>query len=238
MLVAIPSKGRGGLTTSQKILPSAVFYVPEGEAHTYEGSCKNIVAVPDEVKGITRTRNWILKNANDPRVVFIDDDVVVAGYTKLYKETAKQKKLRSEQVWFREFEKLFDVTEQLGWKIWGLKTESALRSVYPYKPFNFRSYVTASCMGMINDGSLYFDEEFSVKEDYEICLRHIQQYGGIFAARHLHWQNKHWETDGGCKDYRTATMEAECIKKLVAKYPGMVRQIVRGGCAYSIELNL
>jgi hypothetical protein len=33
-------------------------------------------------------------------------------------------------------------------------------------------------------------------------------------------------------------MEAECIKKLVAKYPGMVRQIVRGGCAYSIELNL
>jgi hypothetical protein len=237
MQIAIPSKGRGGTTSSQKVLPAAVFYVPAGEVHTYRTTCKNIVAVPNDVKGITSTRNWILKNSDSPRIVFIDDDVVVAGYTKLYKEKGKQKTLRNEESWIVEFQKLFDITEQMGWKIWGLKTESALRSVYPYKPFNFRSYVTASCMGIINDGSMYFDEDFPVKEDYEICLRHVKKYGGIFAARHLHWQNKHWETEGGCKNYRTQTMEAECIKKLVEKYPGMVRQIIRGGCDFSIELN-
>lgn len=238
MLIAIPSKGRAGLTTSDKVLPTATMFVPEGELHQYTKTNKHVVGIPNEVRGITKTRNWILKNTKESRVVFVDDDVKVCGYTKLYRENAKQKKLKSESVWRDEFHKLFDMTEQLGWKVWGLKTESALRSVYPYKPFNFRSYVTASCMGMINDGTMYFDEEFPVKEDYEICLRHVKLHGGILAARHLHWQNEHWGTDGGCKDYRTMTMEAECIKKLVEKYPGMVRQITRGGCAYSIELNL
>lgn len=238
MLIAIPSKGRAGMTTSDKVLPSAKLFVPESELHQYIKMGANAVAVPNEIKGITKTRNWILQNTEEPRVVFIDDDVKVCGFTKLFSERAKQKKLKNEDAWLSEFSKLFDVTEQLGWKIWGLKTESALRSIYPYKPFNFRSYVTASCMGMINDGEMIFDEEFPVKEDYEICLRHIKKYNGILAARYLHWQNEHWETEGGCKGYRTRTMEAECIRKLVKKYPGMVRQINRGGSSFSIELNL
>lgn len=238
MLIAIPSKGRAGITTSDKVLPSGVLYVPESELHQYQRTNPCAVGVPGSVKGITKTRNWILENTESGRVVFIDDDVKVCGFTKLYAENAKQRKLSGERAWIGEFEKLFDITEQLGWKIWGIKTESALRSIYPYKPFNFRSYVTASCMGIVNDGDVRFDEDFPVKEDYEICLRHIKQYGGILAARYMHWQNEHWITDGGCKDYRTRTMEADCINRLVKKYPGMVRQITRGGCGYSIELNL
>lgn len=238
MLIAIPSKGRAGQTKSDKLIGSATLFVPKSEAEDYErySSC-SIIPVPNEVKGITKTRNWILRNTKDRRVVMIDDDVINQGWTKLYRENAKQKKLNEEN-WLFEFERLFDLVEDLNWKIWGVKTESALRSLYPYKPILFRSYITASCMGIINDGSYLFDESFSVKEDYEICLRHLEEFGGIVAARYLHWVNSHWADDGGCKAYRTQAMEAKAIRGLVKKYPGRIKKITRGGCGYSIELNL
>jgi len=225
MLIAIPSKGRAGQTKSDKVLPSGVMYVPESEAHQYEQFNKAVVAVPSSVRGITATRNWILKNTDERWVVFVDDDVKNYGWRKILER--KGKHLR-----------LFDCCQSLGWKVWGIATQSASRSVYPYKPILFRSYVTASFMGMINDGSMYFDESFPVKEDYEICLRHIKEYGGILAARHVYWENAHWDAGSGCGAYRTQGMEANCIKKLVKMYPGMIRQIKRGGCGYSIELNV
>ena len=238
MLIAIPSKGRAGLTKSDKLLHSAVFFVPQSEVDDYRKYTKcKVEAVPNEVKGITKTRNWILKNTDEKRVVMIDDDLKNQGWTKLYKENGKQKKLK-ETEWLFEFEKLFDIVEDLKWKIWGVKTEAALRSVYPYKPILFRSYITASCMGIINDGSYLFDESFPVKEDYEICLRHLEEFGGIVAARYLYWENSHWGDDGGCKSYRTQKMEAKAIRDLVKKYPGRIRKITRGGSDYSIELNV
>jgi hypothetical protein len=134
--------------------------------------------------------------------------------------------------------KYFDLCEQLNMKIWGVKTEAALRSVYPYKPILLKSYVTASLMGIVNDGEYYFNEEFAVKEDYEICLRHIKDKGGILGIRYLHWENDHWTKDGGCKDYRTVEMEREAIKKLIKLYPGMVRSAKRKANEFTIQLNL
>jgi len=237
MIIAIPSKGRAGRTSSQKVLDGATFYVPAMESAAYlAAGIANVVPVPMEVKGITKTRNWILRNCGEREVVFVDDDVKVQGFTELLERNGKQRKLEGAQ-WMGEFKKLFDLCGGLGFKIWGVSTQAALRSIYPYKPFLFYSYVTASCMGIINDGEFYFDESFEVKEDYELCLRHIKEKGGILAARYLFWENHHWGTDGGCKDYRTQEMERLAIKKLIKMYPGMIRKIKRGGSEYSIELD-
>lgn len=238
MLIAIPSKGRAGLTTSQKILPNATFYVPESELHQYKGIYKNVIPVPKEIRGITPTRNWILKNCNDKWVVFIDDDVKEGGYLKLGKEKTTHEKINNESFYINEFIKLFDLCEQLQYKIWGVKTESAPRAMYPYKPINFKTYVTASCMGIINDGEYYFDEKYVVKEDYEICLRHIRDKGGILGVRYFHWENDHWGKDGGCKDYRTVEIEKKAIKDLIRDYPGMVRSAKRKANKFTIELNV
>lgn len=238
MIIAVPSKNRAHKTTTDKLLPNiCTFYVPESEAHNYK-YVKNVVAVPKEIKGITKTRNWILENTNDKWIVFLDDDVKTAGWTKLEKRNSKKIEITDETFWFNEFIKAFDITEQLDYKIWGLKTESAPRSVYPYKPIFFKSYVTASCMGIINDGEYKFDEDFKVKEDYEICLRHIVEKGGIYAIRYLHWENEHWITDGGCKDYRTIDIEKDAIKKLIKKYPNMVRSAKRQANQFTIQLQL
>lgn len=182
MLIAIPSKGRAGETTSQKILPNATFFVPKSELHQYEGIIKNLVPVPKETKGITATRNWILKNTKERYIVFIDDDVKSAGYTKMAKRD--------------------------------------------------------SCKININDGSYYFNENFKVKEDYEICLRHIKNEGGILGARYIHWENSHWNDEGGCKDYRTVEIERKAIKDLIKMYPGMIRSAKRKASIFTIQLTV
>lgn len=199
---------------------------------------KNVVPVPNTIKGITATRNWILKNTDDKWVVFLDDDVRSCGYNKLYQYNAKRVEIKHEQFWVDEFVKAFDLMEQFGHKLWGMKTEAAPMSVYPYKPILTKSYLTASCMGMLNDGEFYFDEEFTVKEDYEICLRHLQKYGAITAIRYLHWENHHWTTEGGCKDYRTVQIEKNAIKRLIEKYPGYIKSAKRKANIFTIELNL
>jgi len=239
MLIAVPSKGRAGLTTTNKILPNlCTFFIPESEYHQYKDLVKNIVCVPKEVRGITDTRNWILENTDDKWVVFLDDDAKNVGYNKLEERKTKKIEIREEGFWAEEFLKFFDLTEQLGYKIWGTRTESSPRGTYPYKPFLTRSYVTASCMGIINDGEYLFDPEFKVKEDYEICLRHIKDKGGILAIRYLHWENEHWVTDGGCKDYRTIDLEKDAIKKLIKLYPNMIASAKRKANEFTIKLNL
>jgi len=237
MLIAIPSKNRAGRTKSQEVLKDATFFVPETEVIQYEGQVKNIVGVPKEIQGITSTRNWILKQSKDQRVVFVDDDLKSCGYRVLQANCTNMVQIKDQDFWLEEFQKLFDLTEQLNYKIWGLKTESSTRSTYPYKPINFQSYVTANCMGIINDGEYYFDESFRVKEDYEICLRHIQDKGGILAIRYLHWENEHWSTEGGCRDYRTIELERKAIIKLIKMYPSMVHSAKRENNEFTIKLN-
>jgi glycosyltransferase involved in cell wall biosynthesis len=238
MLIAIPSKNRAGKTTTNKILPNmGTFFVPESEVHQYS-YIKNVIGVPNNIQGITSTRNWILKNTDDKWVVFLDDDAKYVGFTEMGYSQAKKKDILKEDFWVEEFLKAFDLTEQIGFKMWGVKTESAPRSVYPFKPILTKTYLTASCMGMVNDGEFYFDENFKVKEDYEICLRHIVKYGGILGIRYLHWENEHWITEGGCKDYRTVEIEKKAIKDLVKLYPGMIRSAKRKANTFTIQLNL
>jgi hypothetical protein len=236
VIVAVPSKGRAGSVKTQKVLPSCRVYVPKLEVAAYRKmGTKHVIAVPDDVVGITRTRNWILKHCRDRRVVMIDDDVRTQGWTQLLPRNAYDQRL-DETTWLAEFAKLFDLTEQLNYRIWGVRTDGATRSCYPYHPFRFRSYVTASCMGIINDGRTLFDESYPVKEDYELCARLIKEDGGVLSAQYLYWVNEHWTTKGGCADYRSQQMERECIRRLLRAYPGMIRAVERAGSQWNVEI--
>jgi hypothetical protein len=238
LIIAIPSKGRPTGVKSTKVLPSAVLFVPEMEVRDYRKTNPKteIVGVPARIRGITPTRNWILDHTKDRWVVMADDDLLAQGYVKLHAHNGEVRKL-NEAEWITEIVKLFEITEQLKLRIWGVATQAALRAVYPWKPILLRSYVTASFMGIVNDGRTRFDERFIVKEDYELNLRCIKEDGGVVAARYLFWQNRHWKDPGGCAAYRTQKIEFRCIKLLGKLYPGMIRRVTRGGSDFSINLE-
>lgn len=236
IVVAVPSKGHAGKVRTQKVLPSCQVFVPALEAQAYRrAGTKHVISVPDNVQGITRTRNWILRRIKSRRVVMIDDDVKTQGWIKLHERHTERLPL-DETRWLGEFRKLFEITEQLHYRIFGVATDGAPHTCYPYFPFRFRSYVTASCMGIVNDGRTNFDESYPVKEDYELCCRCLKEDGGIVAAQYLHWVNDHWQQPGGCHAYRTQAMERDCIRRLVRTYPGLIRASERFGFGFNVEI--
>jgi hypothetical protein len=239
MLIAIPSKGRPSKVKSLKVLPSATVYVPanEGEAYRRANPETAIVEVPQAACGITATRNWILDATDDPWVVFVDDDLKSAGWIELGETAGRHVTVPSEAAWMDEFARAFALLEDVGLRIWGFDTAGARRSVYPYRPIVWHTYVTASCMGILNDGRTRFDPSFPIKEDYELCLRCLKEDGAVLGIRWVYWVNEHWTGAGGCKDYRSQEMERAAITRLIKMYPGMIRRVTRGGSTYAIELE-
>lgn len=235
--IAIPSKGRAGLITSHEIFKSAVVYVPENEVKQYSIYSNKIIGIPIDVKGITATRNWILKN-NNCNIFFLDDDFQYGGYVERTEEKYKIKRIKEESVYIKEIEKLFQVTEQSNSKIFGLFTVGNNLTNYSYSPFLFNGVCLGSCMGIINDGTYYFDETFEVKEDYELTLRHLTERGITVRSNILFMQHEHTQLRGGCRDSKRIEKEKDAVKRLIQMYPGMIKEAKHRGTDFAIQLNL
>ena len=100
--ICIPSKGRAGLISTNKIFKSAFIYVPESEVHEYS-MYENVVGVPNDIRGITATRNYILKS-NDCNIFFIDDDLQYGGYIERTKYKYKVVRVYDELDYISEIE--------------------------------------------------------------------------------------------------------------------------------------
>lgn len=235
--IAIPSKGRAGLITSHEVFKTGVIYVPENEVKQYSIYKNKIVGIPIQVKGITATRNWILKN-NDCNIFFLDDDFEYGGYVERTDEKYKVKRLKEESIYIKEIEKLFEISEQSNSKIFGLFTVGNNLTNYAYNPFLFNGVCLGSCMGIINDGSYYFDETFDVKEDYELTLRHFTERGITVRSNIIFMQHEHTQLRGGCRDSNRIAKEKSAVKKLITMYPGMIKEAKHRGTSFAIQLNL
>lgn len=236
--IAIPSKGRAGLITSQNIFKSAVLYVPESELMQYSIYSNKLVAVPNDVKGITKTRNWILKHNHNKNVFFIDDDLQYYGYIERSELKYKVRRLTDEETAIDEIKKLFDVAYGMDAKLIGFFTVGNNLTNYSYNPFLFNGVCLGSCMGIVNDGTYYFDEEFEVKEDYELTLRNLVDKRPTVRTNILFMQHEHTQTKGGCRDSNRIEKEKSALKKLVQKYPGMIKEAKHRGTSFSIQLNV
>lgn len=75
------SRSRAGAITSHKLFPSATLVVPESQVPEYAAAGVvdalggRVVAIPDDVRGISRVRNWILRRFDETAIVMADDDI-------------------------------------------------------------------------------------------------------------------------------------------------------------------
>ena len=210
--IAIPSKGRAGLITSQKIFKSATLYIPESELMQYSIYRNKIVTIPNEIKGITKTRNWILKYNKNKNVFFIDDDLQYCGYVERTDLKYKVKKLTDENIIYDVIKQLFEVTEQIGSKINGFFTVGNNLTNYSYNPFLLNGVCLGSCMGIINDGTYYFNEDYEVKEDYELTLRNLKDGIPTVRTNIIFMQHEHTQSSGGCRDSKRIDKEKKALK--------------------------
>lgn len=208
------------MTTHQMIGVDRV-YVPESEVAEYALAYKGlvIVGVPDEIKGITPTRNYILEQETDKHIVQIDDDV---EYFFRF-EGVKTYKIFDRGRIKLLFENMFVMAEDLGTNLWGLQLATDPKFYREYSPFSFGSIVVANLFGMINDGQR-FDERFIVKEDYDYSLQSLYKHRRILKNQKYGVKVKHLFNSGGVVSYRSKETEENAYKLLLKKWG---RRIVR-----------
>lgn len=237
-IIAIPSKGRAGHISSHSIFKSAVLYVPESEQMQYSIYGNKLELVPNSIKGITATRNYILKHNQGKNVFFIDDDLQYFGFVERTDLKYKVKRLKDESIVIKVIEQLFEMTYQMNAKINGFFTVGNNLTNYSYNPFLFNGVCLGSCMGIINDGTYYFNEEYEVKEDYELTLRNLKDGRPTVRTNIIFMQHEHTQSIGGCRDSKRIEKEKNALKKLISEYPGMIKEAKHRGTNFSIQLNI
>ena len=80
--LVIMSRGRAKTMTSHRLFPTATILVPESERPLYAAIAvdgvpisTHLETIPDDVRGISAVRNWIVRHFTEEAVVMIDDDI-------------------------------------------------------------------------------------------------------------------------------------------------------------------
>ena len=73
-----------------------------------------------------------------------------------------------------------------------------------------------------------FDEELTLKEDYDFTCQHIHLYGRVARCNRLTLLAEHYVNEGGAVSIRNATEEKKNIKRLRSKWPGVFLGSPRG----------
>lgn len=70
---------------------------------------------------------------------------------------------------------------------------------------------------------LRYDPELPLKEDYDLTLQHLRQYGGAVRVDALLMTYQQRSNRGGVQDYRTPEAEAAACRLLLARWPDHLR---------------
>ncbi len=155
-------------------------------------------------------RNTLLEYCQEngfPNCIMLDDDISrfrrMNGYVA--GESARQLLLSKQSI-----------SEKLGAVLWGTYPNDNRLSFYDKITCNL---LTGTCLG-INDTSLRFNSKFRIKEDFELCLRAMQQGGKVLRFNDFAPSAAH-KTRGGCEsDWKNKDI-GEYATALVQMYPSL-----------------
>tara|TARA_R110000796_G_scaffold207106_1_gene323439 strand:- start:489 stop:1205 length:717 start_codon:yes stop_codon:yes gene_type:complete len=211
--VYIPSKGRAGKVTSDKLFLDSIIICPENEVSDYKKYHKNVIGVDMNVKGITQTRNWILDNIKDEWHIQVDDDAI--GFYK--HERGKRNNFIDKDIIHNLITNQFYTADGWGLKAWGLSLAGDYKFYREYQPFSTQKMVGANIIGIIKN-PIRFDTRLKVKEDYDYSMQHIAKYGGILRYMKYGIDVIHLTNKGGCVSYRTKDIEMDAYETLKKKW--------------------
>ena len=197
--------------------PSIKLVVRESEAEEYRANGNDIIECPDAAQGnVSRVRNYILDNLFDKDtdcLVILDDDCKAISRW----EDQINNKFTEEGLY--EFcEQMASVTEELGFKLWGLNIVTDKGAYREYTPFGFLQFLGCPFHAHLKGSPLRYDEDLPLKEDYDFSLQNIKKYGGCLRVNFANYDVKQSEQAGGCSDMRNLKKEKQQFFALQKKW--------------------
>tara|TARA_R110001632_G_scaffold178468_1_gene298226 strand:- start:743 stop:1423 length:681 start_codon:yes stop_codon:yes gene_type:complete len=189
-----------------------IFCVKKGEKELYnKNGCDNVF----ETGNLMQSRNFALEHAfNENKIcVQLSDDIKKVIINKNF---GKPKKVDLDFV-------INDIVSKFN-KVKGVK----LLGIPPTDNFFFASKilsVNTFCIGdmlFVKPNDLRFDEQLTLKEDYDYTLQHQEKWGTIRYQKYL-FTFEHYSNKGGAVDVRDDKEEQKNIMILKSKWGNKIR---------------
>lgn len=211
----ISSKRPERVAAMNQHAPMATWFVGKGEKQHYlNAGAANVI----ESGKLCESRNAALQQAfqmNLPCLQLSDD---------LKKIKKAHSKTQTEEVKLLNCVKEMASTGQkFGAKLCGVAPTSNPFFYNPEKPFKNKAFIVGD-MILVFPSDLRFDENMSLKEDYDFTLSHLRKYGKVLRFDNILAEFMHRSNKGGAVAYRTSDMEKKNIEYLKKKWGNAIRE--------------
>jgi hypothetical protein len=199
---------------TQHLVKDALLCCPESEVALYSAAHPKltIVPVPDEICGLSKLRNWVLKKFDDECVIMLDDDIiacVIITHANSYRTTdcvAVDAILSQAAVCCKD----------AGARVFGFNQAWDVRKYNGNKPFMLSSWV-GGVIGIVGRG-LWFDEKNMLRVDIDYCLQSILRDRIIWKDNRYSFCQARFSNKGGNSLYRTKERDKSEMDYIKAKW--------------------
>lgn len=196
--IFILSRGRSSSIITHKLIPSADVIVPVCEKILYEKKLgKTVLTYPDEIKGLSKLRNYILDTYDEETIIMADDDIFSCKNIEfnLYTPINKPEDI------LRLLTSTARITKDLGKSVFGYKTTWDIRHYDNTNPFRFNSWI-GTLVGIVGR-RFRFDEHNMFKVDADYCLQALKEDRIIINDCRYSFMSKQIKNTGGNLSFRT-----------------------------------
>lgn len=242
--VCIPSYKRPKIKTLKYINFAKVYVSPEDyEEYKKENLKANIIKCEKGIQGnVARVRNYILDKEFEQGVdvvCLMDDDIskmnrfIKSGHNNFgyVREKIKQEDFL-EFLW-----KYSLLCEEFGYKLWGVNCNKDSLSFRHSVPFSTTSVILGPfCCHLKND--IRYDEKLPLKEDYDLCIQHLNKYRGVLRVNSVHYDCLQSKNVGGCANIRNFKREEEQFDLLQKKWGSKIVRVDKTNKGKKKKINI
>ena len=199
----------------------------EEEAEELSKYGAKILVTPPEVKGIGPTRQYVIDNAKDKHILFLDDDL------KFYRrnEEAKLKKINPDE--FHHLHTWINYCLEMGYPMVGVSAQAGnnrFKGNFAYLQRIFTVYGLNT--EFLKEKNIRFDE-MELMEDFNVALKIIRHgFKTILNTEFAHTQSNS-NASGGCSEYRNYELQKKSAYMLMEKHYPYVKVVKKNAKSWT-----
>ncbi|PWJ51833.1 hypothetical protein CLV98_1363 [Dyadobacter jejuensis] len=224
--IIIPSHKRASRVRTTSAVYGATLCVEESQADIYR-KCNpgiEIITHPDSVVGLSRKRDWIIKNVGS--CFMLDDDIDHLG--RIYTEKGEESHVDPATA-YDIIQSTAYAAQQAGAFLFGYSSSPTPISYNSLNPIQMSGYVTGCAHGVLEGSKLWYNPDIICNEDYWISLLNAHHHRYIWKDTRYYWAQKDtFVNRGGLAEFRNIEAEEKDFK-LLQKVFGQVVELRKSG---------
>ncbi len=203
--IVIPSHKRFDRVLTTSAVDNAILCVAESQKALYEKCNKGIEVVthPDNVIGLARKRDWIIKHFRN--VFMLDDDIDCMK--RVYTGKGETIQMDADEA-YNIIQMTANAAKDAGAYLFGFSTSPAPVSFSSWNPIALTGYVTGCAHGVLEGSKLWYNPDIICNEDYWISLLNAYYHRMIWKDTRFYFAQKEtFVNRGGLAEFRNLDAE-------------------------------